>query len=65
MNQNSSGSHYPFVVGDRVQHYQDSSYQGVIMAIDTSLTLPTTCEVLWDGCDVIDVQWSNKLIPLE
>ena len=60
---------FDFKVGDRVCHVKDNNLCGQIIYIDFNLIAggesSTTCLVLWDGGDVGDIQWTNKLIPLE
>jgi hypothetical protein len=55
---------YPIKVGDRVKHYRDSDCVGVVTHIDMNLPHPTTCNVIWEGDDKEDIQWTNKLISI-
>ena len=56
---------YPFIEGDRVQHYRDINLVGCVQEIDRNLPHPTTCTILWDGYLEVDIHWSNKIIKLE
>lgn len=52
-------------IGDKVQHVKDPGEWGKIASIDWNLIHAgygvTTCGVIWDGGDVEDIQWTNKL----
>ena len=55
-----------FNIGDRVEHYKELGFPGVIVQIDPYeiCGFPsdvTTCQVLWDDSDTPDIQWTNKL----
>lgn len=51
-------------VGDRVSLNKEPILKGTVVSIDENL-IPgygvTTCQVLWDGDDGLDTQWTNKL----
>lgn len=54
-----------FGVGDRINHYKDNELRGEVIYIDLNLIVAgeysSTCLVLWDGGDIGDIQWTNKL----
>lgn len=54
-----------FQPGTRVIHYSDRT-PGVVLTLDENLIelgySSTTCTVLWDDCEVPDIQWTNKLL---
>lgn len=59
---------YGFKVGDSVAHIRDQGGDiGIVISIDEDYDLGgvTTCEVLWQECTDVDIQWTNKLILVE
>lgn len=56
---------YNVNVGDTVCHVKNYGVYGKVVSIDQNLEDNTTCLVIWDDSDVVDVQWTNKLIRVE
>lgn len=56
---------YPVRIHDRIKHVSDDVC-GTVISIDCNLPHPTTCCVIWDDdpYQIPDIQWTNKLIPI-
>ena len=56
---------YPVTEGDMVYHVKDQDLVGVVTHVDRNLPHPTTCNVLWEGTEDDDIQWTNKLVRID